>query len=109
MVELNGELSNQDNPAKLAHAAAVRVQLTAKKSPTSVPPRSLPSRSASLRSHLAVTARDRPLQAREIPGAVELLLGESVSWSSVTGTLAANARGANASFQRVCRWRYRVA
>ena len=48
------------------------------------------------------------LRARDIRAAVEVLLREVVSPSSVKNCVAINSRGADARFERVGRGRYRL-
>jgi hypothetical protein len=52
--------------------------------------------------------RQEPMQAKEVHAAVEALLGEPVSWSSVKAALAANVGGRSPRFVRVVRGRYRL-
>jgi len=49
------------------------------------------------------------LHVRDIHAAVEILLGERVSASSVRDSLARNSRGSRVTLERVSRGRYRVA
>lgn len=53
--------------------------------------------------------RGEPMQAREIHAAVEALLKQSVCWSSVKASLAANISGSSPRFVRVAKGRYRLA
>lgn len=52
--------------------------------------------------------RQEPMQAKAVHAAVEALLGEPVSWSSVKAALAANVLGPSPRFVRVARGRYRL-
>jgi HB1, ASXL, restriction endonuclease HTH domain len=56
-----------------------------------------------------LATRGEPMQARAIHGAVEALLGESVCWSSVKASLAANVSGPSPRFKRVGPGRYQLA
>jgi hypothetical protein len=49
------------------------------------------------------------LRARDIHAAVEVLLGQTVTASSVKNCLAVNCRGDDAPFERVGHGRYRLA
>jgi hypothetical protein len=50
-----------------------------------------------------------PMQAKAVHLAVEALLGQAVSWSSVKGALADHVAGRSPRFVRVGRGRYRLA
>lgn len=50
-----------------------------------------------------------PMQAKAVHEAVEALLGQTVSWSSIKGALADNVAGPSPRFVRVGRGRYRLA
>lgn len=50
----------------------------------------------------------KPMQAKAVHAAVEALLGQAVSWSSVKGTLADHVAGPSPRFVRVGRGRYRL-
>jgi hypothetical protein len=52
--------------------------------------------------------RPEPMQARAIHAAVEALLGRSVRWGSVKGSLASNVSGSTPRFMRVARGSYRL-
>jgi HB1, ASXL, restriction endonuclease HTH domain len=54
-------------------------------------------------------SRGEPMRAREIHTAVETMLGEAVTWSSVKGALASNVSGSPPRFVRVARGRYVLA
>jgi hypothetical protein len=53
--------------------------------------------------------REEPMRAKDIHAAVEALLGEPVSWSSIKGALADNASGSARRFVRIARGRYVLA
>jgi hypothetical protein len=54
-------------------------------------------------------AAGEPMRARMIHAAVEKLVGEPVSWSSVKNCLASRVGGRSPRFERVGRGRYRLA
>jgi hypothetical protein len=56
-----------------------------------------------------LTDRGEPMQAREVHGAVEALLKQSVCWSSVKASLAANISGPSPRFVKVAKGRYGLA
>ena len=105
---LMGQLSNPVGPLK-----------TLLEGPTRPPRRRVPGKSArTIRSRhpragritgaivQVLADRQEPMQAKEIHAAVERLLGEPVSWSSVKSALAANVAGPSPRFIRVARGRY---
>jgi hypothetical protein len=49
------------------------------------------------------------MRATDIHRAVEALVGESVSWSSVKNALASNVSGSSPRFVRIARGRYMLA
>jgi len=53
-------------------------------------------------------AAGEPMRARKIHAAVEELVDEPVSWSSVKNCLASGVGGKSPRFERVGRGRYRV-
>jgi hypothetical protein len=54
-------------------------------------------------------AAGEPMRTRKIHAAVEELVGEPVSWSSVKNCLASDVGGKSPRFERVGRGRYRLA
>jgi len=57
----------------------------------------------------ALAEAGEPMQAKAVHAAVEALLGQAVSWSSVKATLANHATGPSPRFVRVARGRYGLA
>lgn len=53
--------------------------------------------------------REEPMRAKDIHAAVEALVGEPVSWSSIKGALADHVSGSSRRFVRVARGRYVLA
>jgi len=56
-----------------------------------------------------LTEYGEPMQAKAVHEAVEALLGQAVSWSSIKGALADHVAGSSPRFVRVRRGRYRLA
>ncbi len=55
-----------------------------------------------------LAAHGEAMQAKAVHGAVEQLLGRSVSWSSIKGALADHVSGPAPRFVRVARGRYKL-
>lgn len=56
-----------------------------------------------------LTNREEPMRAKDIHVAVEALVGEPVSWSSVKQALASHVSGPSPLFVRIARGRYTLA
>lgn len=112
MVEVAGVLSNQDLQGRLRRVvkklAAVRAESEVRKH------RSCRQRSRRpgwvVKAIVEVLAdRDEPMRAKDIHAAVEVLVGESVGWSSIKQALASHVSGPAPRFVRIARGRYVLA
>ena len=105
--------SNQELRGSLANLAeklaAVRASGAPRRGPVSC--RRRPRRPGWVLEAIIQVLADRgePMHVQDIHSAVEALMGEPVSPSSVKGGLAKNVRGSSARFVRVARGRYILA
>lgn len=116
---LAGLLSNPVGPLKTLLEGPHWIRQESAGSPRRRPVRSRCARQAIGARHLRagwiveaivrVLGDQEPMQAKEVHAAVEVLLGQPVSWSSVKAALAANVRGPSPRFVRVAKGRYRLA
>ncbi len=110
-MELNGALCNLDL-AGFRRLDGLRARLAAAAPAVPVPwpePRRRPGWVLAAVTEVLGWAVGQPMQAREIHVAVEGLLGEPVSWSSIKNCLASNVNGEGPRFEREGYGRYRLA
>lgn len=107
---LTGVLSNHDLQESLGRVAKKLATVRASGEPRrqAVAARQRPRRPGWVPKAVVqvMTDRGEPMRAKDIQAAVEALVGEPVSWSSIRGALADHASG---RFVRVSRGRYVLA
>ena len=111
-MELNGARSNPPVQVELARLADLHGDLlrTAATHPR-LPRAALPARVSLVLDTITLVLEraERPMRACEIHAAAEELAGQPLLWTSVKGTLAAYACGADARFRRIRRGVYELA
>jgi hypothetical protein len=106
LVDRIGQSSNQANLERVARLADRLARLRVDDPPRRRKP--LRRRRSISEAIITVLGSCGEQRARDVHAAVEALLGESMPLSSVKNCLARNARGEDASFERVGRGRYRL-
>jgi hypothetical protein len=112
-MDLIGVLSNHDLQGLLGRLAEKLAAVRASGGPRrrAVACRQRPRRPGWVLKAVAqvLADQDEPMRAKDIHAAVEALLDERVSWSSIKGALADHASGSSCRFVRVSRGRYVLA
>jgi hypothetical protein len=110
-MEENGARSNPQAKVELARIAELCGRLLAKAAESPVLPRSAPPKLTPVLETVTrvLEQADRPLRAREIHEAAELLYGGTILWSSVKGTLANYSSGETPRFRRASEGGYELA
>ena len=110
-MELNGARSNPRLQVELPRLGEILEVLRRKAVVTPRRPRMAPASAPPVVSTLTqvLETAGKPMRACEIHAAAELLLGRPLLWTSVKGTLAANASGRDQRFRRIRRGVYEIA
>ena len=111
-MELNGALSNPlaNHKDGFGRLSELHRRLLAKAATAPVMPRRVPGRPVPV-LEIVTTVLERagePMRACEIHAAAAELIGESISWSSVKGTLSAHTIGGDRRFGRIRRGCYEL-
>jgi hypothetical protein len=110
LMEDNGARSNPQAKVELSQLVELHVRLVARAALNPILPRVAPSRLSPVLGTVTrvLEEADRPLRAREIHAAAELVAGRPLLWSSVKGTLAAYSGGDAPRFRRISRGVYEL-
>lgn len=107
-MEHNGALSNPQAKVELSRLADLCCRLRQEAPDNPCPPRALAPRVHTSRLVARVLeCADRPMRAREIYAAAQVLAGEQLRWASVRQALSAGVREESRRFERVRHGVYR--